>query len=240
MDRPKISEEEREEIHTALLERKEKLDKLREKAEDAKVPGAAEAYDKILALYIDTGEGAGLTRLFAYQPDMRDESRYGEERDANGGQDLFGGGAETGGAQALGTIWPEGTPARRPAIGDMVTPIAGGETRIVRLHAYLGSKLYDPTPTAAESMLQTGDVFEVGVDGIFDRALAVAGHPTIANRWLEVAIAPQGDPETDPASAGAKLLAAGNASEVTDAEVLDDDAEEPGASSDAGEPAATE
>lgn len=105
MGRFTLEELECDEIHAALVERRADLAKRAEKLIADGLPEAAAGVRVRLTLY-DAHEGpdqktrAGLVRMFAPQRDIESEveqKRRGEQRDGNGEQDLFGGGAETGG-----------------------------------------------------------------------------------------------------------------------------------------------
>jgi hypothetical protein len=94
MDVGKISEEERQEIVAALQDRKKALGKLADATEKRDIP--TDHIDERLALYTGSSERPGLLRLFGYQGELQDDKRM--QRDPQGQQDIFGGGAETGGA----------------------------------------------------------------------------------------------------------------------------------------------
>lgn len=105
-----LDELEADEIFHALVGRKGDLDsRVKSLGEKDGLPEAAEAVRKRIELYMPSGEGdakrVGLIRLFAPQRDLEDErenARAEQERDPSGGQDLFGGGAETGGGTPAG------------------------------------------------------------------------------------------------------------------------------------------
>lgn len=106
MGRFTLEELECDEIHAALVERRADLNKRKTKLIEDGLPEAADGIDKRLRLY-DQHDGpdgkarAGLVRMFAPQRDIESEAeqaRRGEGRNPDGQQDIFGGGAETGGA----------------------------------------------------------------------------------------------------------------------------------------------
>lgn len=100
---PKISEAEREEIHTALMKRKDTLEKLSKKTDEEEIP--TDRIEERLALYRDRDDlkdgrkitVAGLLSIFAAAPTLSVEQRKAnEEAEA----DTAANGAETGGAPA--------------------------------------------------------------------------------------------------------------------------------------------
>lgn len=105
MARFTLDELECDEIHAALIERRDDLNKRKTKLLEDGLPEAADGVGTRLRLY-DGHDGpdgqprAGLVRMFAPQRDIEaevDQARRGETRDRDGQQDIFGGGAETGG-----------------------------------------------------------------------------------------------------------------------------------------------
>lgn len=106
MGRFTLDELECDEIHAAVIERRADLNKRKTKLLEDGLPEAAEGIDKRLRLY-DSHDGpdgvarAGLVRLFAPQRDI--ESDVEQQRRTDGQQDIFGGGAETGGAPRTGS-----------------------------------------------------------------------------------------------------------------------------------------
>lgn len=106
-----ISEEEREEIHIALVKRKENLEKLSKKTDEEEVP--TDRIEERLALYRDRDDlqggrkvvVAGLLSMFAAEPSLSLEERQrraDEERKPDAAQDTFGGGSEVGGGIPAG------------------------------------------------------------------------------------------------------------------------------------------
>lgn len=118
-----LNDLEADEVFHALVERKSTLEKrVKSLGEQDGLPEAAEAVRKRISLYMPTGQEGddyrpGLVRLFAPQRELdaeRDEQRKDEERDPNGQQDIFGGGAETGGRKRKKGAAAETPPAEPP------------------------------------------------------------------------------------------------------------------------------
>lgn len=112
MGRYELDEVEADEVYHALMGRKMDLDKTAKSLEEKEgLPEAAAQVRNRIERYMPNGEGKasrpGLLRLFAPQRDIEAEAAQGrEERDANGQQDAFGGGGETGGGHPAGEIVP--------------------------------------------------------------------------------------------------------------------------------------
>jgi hypothetical protein len=123
MARYELDEFEADEIFHALVGRKADLDKRAKDLEEKDgLPEAAQAVRQRIELYMPNGEGKnarpGLLRTFAPQRDIEAETRNERERAegeraADGSQDLFGGGAETGGGHPAGerVVLDTNTPA---------------------------------------------------------------------------------------------------------------------------------
>lgn len=132
---PDISEEERVEINRALRERKEKLEKLEEKTDEAGIP--IDRLEERLALYRDRDElvegkrniKPGLLAIFADQPELSTEALENQKRSVENKPDLFGGGAETGGGHKAGGkgTWKSKVGRKKRGgepehIGEIITP----------------------------------------------------------------------------------------------------------------------
>jgi hypothetical protein len=133
---PDISEEERAEIFTALRERKENLEKLEKKTQEASIP--VDRFEERLALYRDRDEfrkaegghtekqlRPGLLAIFAPTPELSTEALENQERHRNGDNspDLFGGGVETGGGHKPGRRErARGKGGDPQHIGDIIVP----------------------------------------------------------------------------------------------------------------------
>jgi hypothetical protein len=141
---PDITEEERAEIFVALRERKENLEKLEKKTQEATIP--TDRFEERLALYRDRDElvkgengtekhlRPGLLATFAPTPELSTEALENQTRKTDGRPDLFGGGAETGGGGgapngSAGTWKPKGgrKKGQPEHIGDIITPPAPRE-----------------------------------------------------------------------------------------------------------------
>lgn len=97
MEVGRITEEERVEIVAALQDRREALGKLADATEKRNIP--TDYIEERLGLYTSRNGSPGLLALFGVQPDVEDEiNRRSDRAAASGEQDLWGGGAETGGA----------------------------------------------------------------------------------------------------------------------------------------------
>jgi hypothetical protein len=114
MARYELDELEADEVYHSLMGRKMDLDaRAKSLSEKDGLPEAADAVRKRIEIYMPNGEGdaakPGLLRLFAPQREIENErqaARGDETRAADGGQDLFGGGAETGGGVPAGQTEP--------------------------------------------------------------------------------------------------------------------------------------
>ncbi len=133
----KLDEYECEEIYHALLGRKMDLDKRAKDLEEKDgLPEAAAAVRTRIELYMPNGKGKGarpgLIRQFAPQHDIEAEARNAApERDPNGQQDAFGGGAATGGGHPAGEIVKDVPPIKRPRRKKGVTIEATEHTETV-------------------------------------------------------------------------------------------------------------
>lgn len=127
MGRFVLDELECDEIHAALIERRADLNKRKTKLLEDGLPEAAEGIDKRLRLY-DSHDGpdskprAGLVRMFAPQRDVESEAEQ-TGRDRDGQQDIFGGGAETGGARRAGGATTVDSSAPGDNAGDEVIDV---------------------------------------------------------------------------------------------------------------------
>lgn len=130
---PDISEEERAEIFTALRERKENLEKLEKKTQEASIP--IDRFEERLALYRDRDElvkaeggptekhlRPGLLAIFAPTPELSTEALENQTRDVNDPADLFGGGAETGGGHKAGRKQKGGFRTKNDKTGEGMNP----------------------------------------------------------------------------------------------------------------------
>lgn len=146
MSRYELDDLESDEAYQAFVERKAMLEAIVKRLNERDgLPEAAEAVRKRIEIYMPNGQGTaerpGLLRLFGPQHHLdaeRHNQQADEERDANGGQDLFGGGAETGGRTRKGrgkkTQLADGTPAEEAhpaALGEPTEPAPSEEPPVI-------------------------------------------------------------------------------------------------------------
>lgn len=125
-----LTEEQRVEIHRALVERKANLDKLEKQTIERGVE--VDRIETRLALYregeeLRDGERVptpSLLMLFADQAELSEEAQQGQVRKVEDPPDLWGGGAETGGGIKAGGRARWTKPGGPEVVGDIVERIA--------------------------------------------------------------------------------------------------------------------
>lgn len=170
MGRFTLEELECDEIHAALKDRQGELTKKVSKLEDEGLPEAAEGVRMRLRLY-DSHEGpggtarAGLVRMFAPQRDIESEAEQarrnaGEARNPKGQQDMFGGGAETGGR-------PRGAAASVPS-DNAGAEIVDVDFEIIPEGRRIGAKSTLTIESALAILAQVGRILLAGPAAITD------------------------------------------------------------------------
>lgn len=205
---PEITEEERAEIFTALRERKENLEKLEKKTQEASIP--VDRFEERLALYRDrdelvTGDNGtekhmrpGLLAIFAPTPELSTEALENQQRKVGDPADLFGGGAETGGGHKPGRKEKGGFRTKNDKRGEgmdpadeVITPAAPrAPLALMEKGSPSNSDVIDPTgpkkPTDEEiERLRTATLAGVESDPERDGLAAAAISATISGRQID-------------------------------------------------------
>lgn len=201
MGRFTLEELECDEIHAALKDRQSELTKKVSKLEDEGLPEAAEGVRVRLRLY-DAHEGpggtarTGLVRMFAPQRDIEAEAEQsrreaGEARRTDGQQDIFGGGAETGGR-------------KRDASASVPSDNAGGEIQDVDFEIIpegrrIGAKSTLTIESALAILAQVGRILLAGPAAITDEEFDNYARAVVA-------VLPAMNPAMDPEHVRAHVM----------------------------------